>query len=319
MSTISVVIATFNRAPLLDDCLNHLERQPFTEDDEIVVVDNGSTDGTADVIASHQGAHPGRIKTAVEPRPGKAVALARARELAGGDILSFTDDDVNVTRGWLDAVRRAMADESVTLVGGPVAPRWERRPPRWLQLDAVGYGRLAAPLALLDYGPQTASLGGRAALGANLSIRRGAFEQLDGFATHLGKLRGTLLSGEDHDLCQRVEQAGLRAIYCPEALVTHWVPAARMQLTYFARWFFWSGITHATLERTATFERTLFDVPAFLVRRFVNGVLAAGASAALGRSTAAVERAMDAAFAAGYAWERWGFVRSRSSVTTAHA
>jgi len=48
--TISVVIATFNRAGLLRDCLEHLARQRFEDGDEIIVADNGSTDDTAGVV-----------------------------------------------------------------------------------------------------------------------------------------------------------------------------------------------------------------------------------------------------------------------------
>ena len=51
MPTISVVIATYNRATLLEAALERLCRQPFAPGDEVIVVDNGSTDATADVIA----------------------------------------------------------------------------------------------------------------------------------------------------------------------------------------------------------------------------------------------------------------------------
>src|SRR5262249_27375317 len=155
--------------------------------------------------------------------------------------------------GWLQAIRVSMADGTIALAGGPVAPRWESPPPRWLRLQPEGYGRLASPLALLDYGSEPTPLNGRALLGANLAIPRSIVARVGGFAAHLGKRRGTLLSGEDHDLCRRVERAGLKTIYWPGARVTHWVPAERMRVRYFLEWFFWSGITHASLDRQ---ERT---------------------------------------------------------------
>src|SRR5437870_633079 len=121
-----------------------------------------------------------------------------------------------------------MADESVAAVGGPVAPRWEHLAPRWLRFDDRGYGRLGAPLALLNYGDKREQLGRRTLLGANLAVRREVIQHVGGFAPHLGKIRGTLRSGEDHELCRRIQAAGFQAIYDPTVLVHHFVPVHRM-------------------------------------------------------------------------------------------
>ncbi len=192
-------------------------------------------------------------------------------------------------------------------MGGRGAPGGERPPPQWLQAGAeagagAGYGRLTAPLALLDYGPEPLELGPRTAIGANLAVRHDVIRRVGGFAPHLGKLRGTLLSGEDHELCRRVQAAGFKTMYWPSAVVSHWVPASRMRLRYVLRWFFWSGVTNALLDEAAG-QRTpaLFGVPRYLVRRFFVGIAAAPAFAAGGSVTAAIDRAIDAAFAAGYA------------------
>jgi GT2 family glycosyltransferase len=316
---VSVIIATFNRAALLDKCLKCLGRQPFIEGDEVLVVDNGSTDSTPAVIARHQGSFAVPLRHLEERRPGKSMALARALARAGGEILAFTDDDVNVGDGWLDAVRGAMADGETALIGGRVAPRWECRPPKWLRPGA-GCGRLAAPLALLDYGPEPLELGARTAIGANMAVRHDVLRHVGGFAPHLGKLRGTLLSGEDHELCRRVQAAGFRTTYWPSALVHHWVPASRMRIRYVLRWFYWSGITNASLDE-ASGQRTpaLFGVPRYLVRRFFFGITGTVMSAARGSVTAAIERAIDVAFAAGYAVGRWGLVGGRDRQRTGRA
>ncbi len=306
--TTSVVIATFNRARLLDECLEHLRQQAFCPGDEVVLVDNHSVDETQAVIARHARAFPALIIHLDEPRPGKSHALARALAVARGTVLAFTDDDVNVAPDWLAEIRRTMSDEGVALVGGPVAPRWERRPPRWLGSDPTR-GRLAAPLALLDYGPQPGPLGARAAIGANLAVRRDVLRRVGGFATTVGKLTGTLLSGEDSDLCQRVGAAGFRTAYVPSARVFHWVPAARVRVRYFLSWYFWSGISYALLEDASTpAGRAIAGVPLYLMRRLVAGTLGAAAAIATGRGSAAMERITEAAFAAGYALQRWGVV-----------
>ena len=91
---------------------------------------------------------------------------------------------------------------------------------------------MSSPLALLHYG-EAQDLGRRTAVGANMAVRRSVFEALGGFAPHLGKRRGTLLGGEDHDFCQRAVAAGYRCEYRPELRVRHWVPAERTRLPLF--------------------------------------------------------------------------------------
>jgi len=304
--TISVVIATFNRAELLGECLEHMARQTFAAGDQVIVVDNGSTDHTAAVIAGAQPRFPVPVHHLVESAPGKSHAVARALDVATGDVLAFTDDDINVAQSWLPAIRNAMEDSDTVLMGGPVAPRWERKVPAWLSSAASGQGRMASPLALLDYGAEPLDLGPRTLLGANLAVRRSAFQQLGGFARHLGKLRGTLLSGEDHDLCRRIQAAGLRAVYDPRARVAHWVPAERMRVRYYLSWFFWSGITNAALDTDGRLPRRAFlGVPLYLFKRAGAGGFLAIAAALRGNVTRAMEHLVDVAFAAGYAARRW--------------
>jgi glucosyl-dolichyl phosphate glucuronosyltransferase len=312
-AAIGVIIATYNRADLLQECLAHLARQSFAEGDEVIVVDNASSDRTQAVLRDQQRAFPVPLHILLETKPGKSHALMAALRRTRCDILAFTDDDVNVEAGWLNAIRVAMTaagegGQPVVLVGGPVEPRWERRAPFWLKLGR-GYGRLAAPLALLDYGNEPVDLGARTLLGANLAVRRHVVEQLGGFASHLGKLRGTLLSGEDHDLCRRVQRAGFRARYCPTARVRHWVPDHRARLTYFLRWFFWSGITNAELDTDDwPTARAFCGVPLYVVRLFVAGSLGAFGAVATWRWQRAVDRATEAAFCVGYAARRAGLV-----------
>ena len=308
--TISVVIATFNRAALLAECLEHLARQPFTASDEVIVVDNASTDETARVIEAARATFAVPLHHLDEPAPGKSRAIARAMTVATGDVLAFTDDDVNVDGGWLEAIRAAMRDTEVALVGGPVAPRWATPPPRWLRrsasLSGERYGRLASPLALLHYGPSAIDLGPRAVLGANMAVRRAAFLQVGGFAPHLGKLRGTLLSGEDREVCRLVQAAGMRAVYSPDARVRHFVPADRMRIAYYMSWFFWSGITLATLDREqGVGGRAILGVPFYLIKRAWVGALRAAGAALVGNFAAAVDRALDVAFTAGYVAQVW--------------
>jgi GT2 family glycosyltransferase len=319
--SVSVVIATYNRAALLDECLAHLGTQRFSAGDEVIVVDNGSTDETAAVVARHQATFAAPLQLIHESRPGKSRAIARALAVASGDVLAFTDDDVNVDARWLDAVRDAMTDPEIALLGGPVVPRWAPTVPRWIRRARDRYPRLGAPIGVLDYGDQPAELGSRCAIAGNLAVRRTVFTEVGGFPSHLGKLRGTLLSGEDHELCRRVQAAGYRAMYVPGALVHHWVPADRARASYFLNWFFWSGITHSIMdsETGAPTGRAIVGLPLYLIRRAALGSAGVLAGLLIGNWTAALNHAADVAFAAGYAAQRWGLMARRVPAPVAAA
>ena len=313
--SVSVIIATYNRAALLDECLTHLRAQRFVAGDEVIVVDNGSTAATAAVVSRHQRSWPTSLRLLHETRPGKSHAIAQATTAATGDLLVFTDDDVNVGAEWLEALRAAMSDPAVAVAGGPVAGRWESTVPRWFRRAVAEHPRLGAPIALLDYGDRRVELGERTLLGANLSVRRAVFTAVGGFPTHLGKLRGTLLSGEDHELCRRVQASGHRAVYVTDAVVHHWVPATRARVSYVLDWFFWSGITHAIMDdRDEPPRRAVAGLPFYLVRRTFTASAGAVAALLTGRGTLALTRAIDVAFAVGYAAQRWGLVSRTDAV-----
>jgi glycosyltransferase involved in cell wall biosynthesis len=298
---ISVIIATYNRAPQIEACLRGLAIQAFVPGDEVIVVDNGSTDETSAILDREQASFPVPLRHLEEPRPGKSNAIAAGLAAARGEILAFTDDDVMVDAAWIETARRVMRESDAALAGGPVMPIWEAPPPSWLCGTVEDQGRLAAPLGLLGYGAEPLELGPRTALGGNLIVRRDVITRLGGFSPRLGKLRGTLLSGEDHELCQRVQAAGFRAVYRPEMRVSHRVPAERMCMRYSLAWFYWSGITHAILEsETSGGGRSPQRALGHFARRAVTSSLRGVGAAVLGRRKPLMDHATDVAFAAGY-------------------
>src|SRR5438045_3303997 len=106
-ATLSVVVATHNRVDELERMLAGLlaqERRP----DEVIVVDDGSTDSTAAALERHERAS--RLPLRVIRRPvaaGPATAREDGWRAAGGDLIVFTDDDCVPAPGWLVAAERA--------------------------------------------------------------------------------------------------------------------------------------------------------------------------------------------------------------------
>jgi GT2 family glycosyltransferase len=303
---ISVVITTYNRAALLASTLRALRVQDYGSEDEVIVVDNGSSDDTLRVIAHAAEDFPAPFRVLRETASGKTPALNAGFRSALGDVFALTDDDVQVDETWLATIREIFSDPTIALVGGRVDPLWEQPPPSWLGVDGKEglYNALCSPLALLHYG-DAQELGSRTAVGANMAVRRDVLDRLGGLTPDLGRRRGTLLCGEDHDLCQRATAAGLRCEYRPELRVRHWVPAERARLRYFTRWFFWSGVTHAILEAYAlAADGNRRSAERHFLRQLIVSSFRTAVRLLTVRPRKAVTAAMDAAFAAGYLVQR---------------
>jgi glycosyltransferase involved in cell wall biosynthesis len=304
---ISIVIATYNRHNLLARTLAALAMQSWPRDRfEIIVADNGSTDDTRSVIetASKRPGWPRLWYLFIEEK-GKSHAVNAALKQAAGDIVVFTDDDVQPDPGWLAAISAAFEDTGVDFVAGRVKPLWEVPPPAWV--SRAVYGVLAIP----DNGDDRIAIvsGHRhdvIPIGANMAVRRHVIDRLGGLRVDLGKLDGTLRTGEDHEFFLRMMRAGYRGVYEPDAIVHHWVPTERLQRSYFRKWLYQNGQDVARLEASYSSPvRRLLRVPRYLWRQAVGDawkVFAATLRRDPGERFAAATRIL---WVSGYAREAW--------------
>lgn len=90
---VSFIIPTFNRADALGECLRHLERQTFT-DFEVIVIDDGSTDGTPEILAESLKASPLKLRAMRQPNNGPAVARNQAIAMAEAAVCIVIGDDI---------------------------------------------------------------------------------------------------------------------------------------------------------------------------------------------------------------------------------
>jgi glycosyltransferase involved in cell wall biosynthesis len=273
---VSVIIATRNRSALLAKTLEALLRQRWPADRfEIVVADNGSTDVTRTIVERAAGRpHAPAIRYMFVSRPGKSYAVNAALDLAGGDILAFTDDDVRPDPTWLEAIVEALDREGPAFVAGRVLPEWETDPPPWM--SPALYGVLAIP----DNGTRRIDIVDRGGdvmpIGANMAVRRAVVDRVGGLRTDLGKLDGSLRTGEDHEFFLRMLDAGCRGVYEPDAVVHHWVPAARLERQYVRKWLYQNGRDVARLEAShPDARRRLLGVPGSFWRQAVSDACAA--------------------------------------------
>lgn len=239
---ITVAVCTRNRAELLRETLGAILRQRCRAPWELLVIDNGSTDGTSEVLATSivpEGQGAVSCRTVIEARPGADHARNRALEAASGEIVVFADDDVTPLPGWLEAFRRAFQDPAVLAAAGRIFPSLPDDIPEWVRPLARQIG---GPPARYDFGrvpgpidPKTQSM----PFGGNMACRRQAALDVGGFSTAFGYGR-ELIPGEDTELSFRLLGAGGVIAYVPAATVLHRVPAEKLDLEYFTAW--WRGL-----------------------------------------------------------------------------
>ena len=108
----SIIVCTHNRADSLARCLASIAADPSATSAEVVVVDNASQDRTAEVIANAAGQSPRPLSGAWLADPGVSAARNCGIRQAAGQLLLFTDDDVQVQPGWIE-IGRASCRERV--------------------------------------------------------------------------------------------------------------------------------------------------------------------------------------------------------------
>lgn len=244
----SVLICTYNRAQLLRTTLDSLRCVRSSRPWEIVVVDNNSDDDTRDIVTAFASTSPVPVQYLFEARQGKSHALNSGLSNVRGDVVVFTDDDVEVTPDWLNQACDTMErDLSIDYTGGPVRPLWGEPPPRWLDQQR---GDLWGTLAILDYGPDSFVFEDRhrVPLGVNMAIRRSLIDRIGGFHPELGRRGRSLLGQEQAEFLARGHACGIRGRYVPGMEVWHYVPGARLTTRYFRRWWYWKGVSRARVD-----------------------------------------------------------------------
>jgi GT2 family glycosyltransferase len=220
---ISVVVCTRNRAELLRGALASLY-DLATEDEfsyEIVVVDNGSTDETGQVIglAAQESKHP--LRGVVASEPGIVAARNRGIDEANGKWIAFFGDDQLADWHWLAELHRGALEKNCRVVGGSVQLALPADCKR--QFHSTVLSLLGESLG----GDLPQRFGGRLTPGCgNLMIERGVFDQV-------GRIEPAIDGrGEYIELCDRIQRAKIDAWYFPTAIVHQLTPADRLERDY---------------------------------------------------------------------------------------
>ena len=220
---ISIVVCTLSRAEMLRGALASL--YDLATDDrfqyEVVVIDNGSTDHTARVIAEAAAASKNPLRGIHEPTKGLIPARNRGIHEARGRWVAFFDDDQLADTRWLAELYRGASQQYSLVVGGAVHLNFPSGCNRQL------HPAVRMLLGEAKFGPRPLAYGGRLTPGCgNLMIERSVFGRVGLFE------RTVSGRGEDTDLFSRIERAGIASWYFPTAIVHHLTPPERLEAAY---------------------------------------------------------------------------------------
>jgi len=203
--TISVIVPAYNCETTIRACIESLLTQSRAPD-EIVVVDDGSRDGTADAVSKY----PAKL-VRLARNAGPGVARNEGAKIASGDILAFTDSDCVAPSDWLARIERELQDEGIVAVTGGYAGTL-----------VDGFLPLLQHLVLRE---RQASLPDEIAstITSNFACRRRAFEAVGGFPLYCRRRdsQRPVWGNEDEELGFRLTRAGGRIRWMKDVGVLH--------------------------------------------------------------------------------------------------
>ncbi len=254
--TVTVVICSRDRRERLLRSLRRVAEQSCPFPWTVLVVDNGSSDGTEAAVNALAADFPVPLRCVREPLEGLSHARNRALEAATGDVLVWTDDDTEPRPGWLEAHARAYADGDVLGVGGRILVELPHdASPEWRAALACQVG---GPTARYDFGDTARDVrDGRQPFpfGANMSFDRKLARGVGGFRSDLGW--GSGVPSEDSEFFRRFACLPGRVLYVPEATVVHRIEAERLTLAFFERWHRGRGRAKVRIESPKRQEKLL--------------------------------------------------------------
>jgi glucosyl-dolichyl phosphate glucuronosyltransferase len=212
----SIIICTRNRAPFLEKTLSAFQKVkvPLGWRVEMIVADNGSVDHTAKVIetASHSTIVFVYVR---EPHPGKSRAQNTAIAAARGEVLLFTDDDVEPAENWIEEMARPLFEMRCDAVVSRILLGKELQRPWFTHMHEIWLAVNREPAAKSPL-----------LIGASMGIRRSVFDKIGNFDEELGP--GASGFGEETLLWRQMLEAGLEILPIRDTHVTHHPETSRL-------------------------------------------------------------------------------------------
>ena len=233
----SVVICTRNRAASLASVLASVAAMtiPAALKWELLVVDNGSVDGTPDTVDRFTGQLP--ITRVWEPNAGLSRARNAGVAAARGRYIVWTDDDVLVTGHWLAAFVEAFAAHpEAAIFAGRITPVLEPPTPEWFRKAMPDLHYLLATRDFGDVAVPLSAVGERLPFGASFAVRAAEQRQFL-YDPDLGVAPNRRRGGEEVDVARAILAAGHSGWWVPRAEVRHLIASQRQTTAYVEQYY----------------------------------------------------------------------------------
>lgn len=185
---------------------------------KLVVVDNASTDETAEIVNSFRDRLP--LQYLYETAQGKNAALNTGLDHIEGDIVVLTDDDVFPRPNWLARIRKAADDQpGYSIFGGTVLPHWEVQPPEWITGSVPAGPVFTLTSQLATEGPTSPE----SIYGPNMAVRAEIFHEGFRFDPSIGPLGANYAMGSETEFVLRLSRLGHLAWHVADAEVEHFI------------------------------------------------------------------------------------------------
>jgi glucosyl-dolichyl phosphate glucuronosyltransferase len=257
---ISVIVPTFNRGASLQRLLGSLRSIELPDSilAELIIVDNGSTDNTGEILLREQGrGNRFDFRVAKENTKGKSSALNQGIGLARGEILIVVDDDVVAHHRWMTEHWECHRVYEFGAVQGRVLPGVD---PQGCPADPSRLREYNIPI--VDYGREIRPI--RGFTGTNVSFKADIVRQVGLFNPRLGP--GALGFSEDTEYSIRMRRAGFKIGYDPGAVVYHELNPERYGRAYNRRVEYRKGISRSIYRQDSIWFKVLPDLMAQCVR-----------------------------------------------------
>ena len=265
---LSIIICTYNRESILSRSLQSLGKiiMPRDCNCELIIVDNNSKDNTKDIVSKFLNKPKFTTKYIYEGRQGKSFALNTGISASRGEILVFTDDDVEFDKNWLVEIMKTFEEYNCAAIGGKIIAVFDTNKPKWMITDT--HFPFMSAIVNFDNGPSHCVLN-RSPYGANMAFKRSVFNDYGLFRTDIGPNNSNLMKGEDSEFCSRVRNKGIEIIYCPNAVVYHPVEPERTKKQYFVSWYYNYGKYIVRTKIIPDNYNNIFNIPMWLVKECV--------------------------------------------------
>jgi len=247
--SVTIIIVTWNGLDYTRRCLETLRSVTSHPSYQVIIVDNGSTDGTNALLATTVRSLPAIIVN--EKQPGKSRALNKALKHARGEILLFTDDDVVPDPAWLMGLYKASLDyPNANVFGGRILVNYERIP-KWIMKSSNLRTMLVSEQ---DFGDAICWFAvDQYPIGPNLAVRRQLLDRGSfGWPVNLGPGTKMPLGDERAFLMQLSHPDSRDRLYVPESVVCHSVRGRQLSIGNALSRCFLGGYAAGLVKRMGT-------------------------------------------------------------------